>query len=249
MRITYATRPAPGAVNEDYVAAGPDWAVVLDGATAPPGVDSGCVHDVAWLVHRLAAALCVRLADEGGGSLPDVLAGAIKHVCAAHADTCDLANPDSPSSTVALTRWGRGRFECLVLADSPIALRLRDGSIRVVADDRLARLPGGPPYTLELVRARRNRPGGFWVASTSRAAAYEAVTATFPEDDVDAVAMPTDGVTRLIDDHGHTWAGLLDMLRSAGPDGAIGRVREAERRVTVPYGKRHDDATALLITR
>jgi hypothetical protein len=249
MRITYATEPAPGAVNEDYVAAGPDWAVVLDGATAPAGVDSGCVHDVPWLVHRLAAALAARLAGEPGGSLADVLAAAIKHVCAAHADTCDLANPDSPSSTVALARWGGGRLECLVLADSPIAVRLRDGSLQLVTDDRLAGLPGGPPYTLGLVRSLRNRPGGFWVASTSQAAAYEAVTATFATGEVDTVALLTDGVTRLVDDFGHTWPGLLDGLRTAGPHGMIDRVREAERAKTTSHGKRHDDATALVIAR
>jgi hypothetical protein len=43
--------------NEDYAAAGPDWAIVLDGATHFDGVDTGCIHDVPWLVRRLAAAL------------------------------------------------------------------------------------------------------------------------------------------------------------------------------------------------
>jgi hypothetical protein len=247
--ITFATRAAPGVVNEDYVAAGPDWAVVLDGATAPAGVDSGCVHDVAWLVHRLAAALSAGLAGSTGESLGDVLAAAIKQVCAAHADTCDLANPDSPSSTVALARWGRGRLECLVLADSPIVVHLRDGSIAVVEDDRIMRLPGGPPYTLELVRAQRNRPGGFWVASTSQAAAYEAVTATFPEEEVDAVAMLTDGVTRLIDRYRRTWRDVMEELRTGGPDHVIDLVRAAELAEPAGRGKAHDDATALLVTR
>jgi hypothetical protein len=250
--ITFATRAAPGVVNEDYVAAGPDWAVVLDGATAPAGVDSGCVHDVAWLVHRLAAALSAGLAGstgEAGESLGDVLAAAIKQVCAAHADTCDLANPDSPSSTVALARWGRGRLECLVLADSPIAVHLRDGSIAVVEDDRIMGLPGGPPYTLELVRAQRNRPGGFWVASTSQAAAYEAVTATFPESGIDTMALLTDGVTRLVERHGHTWRDLIGELRTGGPDHVIGLVRAAERAAPAAYGKVHDDATALVVAR
>lgn len=246
-RIGYSTQAAPGAVNEDYVTAGPAWAVVLDGATAPAGVDSGCVHDVAWLVHRLAGALSARLAADDAGSLADILAGAIKQVCSAHADTCDLANPDSPSSTVAMTRWGRGRFECLVLADSPIAVRRTDGSIEVVADDRIMGLPGGPPYTLELVRAQRNRPGGFWVASTSQAAAYEAVTAAFTEDEVDTVALLTDGVTRLVERYGHSWKNLLDELRGSGPDHVIGLVREAERAAPASHGKRHDDATALVI--
>jgi hypothetical protein len=248
-QVGYATRAAPGAVNEDYVVAGPGWAVVLDGATAPAGVDSGCVHDVAWLVHRLAAALSARLAAESAGGLPDVLAEAIKDVCAAHGDTCDLANPDSPSSTVAIARWDRGELECLVLADSPVVVRRTDGSVVVVEDDRLMRLPGGPPYTLETVRSHRNRPGGFWVASTSRAAAYEAVTATFRWEDVDTVALLSDGVTRLVERFGHTWPDLLRQLRSAGPGRVIDLVREAELAAPAARGKPHDDATALVVTR
>ena len=245
--ISYSTRPAPGGVNEDYVTAGPGWAVVLDGATAPSGVDSGCVHDVPWLVRHLAGALSARLATGAGESLADVLAGAIEQVREAHGGTCDLANPDSPSSTVAMTRWGRGSFECLVLADSPVAVRRADGSVEVVEDDRVMHLPGGPPYTLELVRAHRNRPGGFWVASTSLTAAYEAVTASFPEDEVDMVALLTDGVTRLVERYGHTWEGLLGELRESGPDHVIDLVRAAERAAPPRPGKRHDDATALVI--
>lgn len=246
-QISYATRPAPGVVNEDYVTAGPGWAVVLDGATAPAGVDSGCLHDVAWLVHRLAAALSARLAAGSPGPLADVLAAAIKEVCAAHADTCDLANPDSPSSTVAMVRWGEGHVECLVLADSPVVVGHADGAVTVVDDDRIMRLPGGLPYTRELVRSQRNRPGGFWVASTSRAAAYEAVTATFPEEDVAAVAVLTDGVTRLVERYGFTWPDLLGELRRSGPDHVIDLVRQAERAAPASRGKPHDDATALII--
>jgi hypothetical protein len=248
-QVRFATRAAPGVVNEDYVVVGPGWAVVLDGATAATGVDSGCAHDVAWLVHRLAAALAVRLAADDAGTLPDILAGAIKQVCAAHADTCDLANPDSPSSTVAVARWSGGELECLVLADSPVVVRRRDGSVAVVADDRLDRLPGGPPYSRELVRTHRNRPGGFWVAGASRAAAYEAVTATFPWAQVEGFALLTDGVTRLVERFGHTWAGLLDALWRDGPDHVIDLVRAAERAAPATFGKTHDDATALVVTR
>jgi len=93
-----ATRP-----NEDYAAAGPDWAIVLDGATHSDGVDTGCIHDVPWLVRHLAAALTEQMIT-GEASLPDALARAIETTCAAHADSCDLTNPDSPSSTVAMVR-------------------------------------------------------------------------------------------------------------------------------------------------
>lgn len=248
MQITYATQAAPGTVNEDCVVAGPDWAVVLDGATAPAGVDSGCVHDVAWLVRRLAGALGARLAEAAGGSLPDLVADAIGQVCASHAGTCDLANPDSPSSTLAVTRRRGGRVECLVLADSPIAVRGRDGSLQVVEDDRLAHLPGGRPYSLEQVRAHRNRQGGFWVASSAPEAAHQAVTAALPESEVDQVAMFTDGVTRLIDHYGYDWPGLFETVRTGGPAHVIGLVRQAERARPIPGAKPHDDATALLAT-
>lgn len=249
MAVAYATRPAPARpVNEDYVLAGPEWAVVLDGATAADGVDTGCVHDVAWLVRRLARALAVRLAGAGDRSLAGLLAEAIDEVRAAHGGSCDLANPDSPSSTVAMTRRRDGVFECLVLADSPIVFRRRDGSVRVLDDDRLERLPGGRPYTPAHVRAHRNRPGGFWVAGGVPEAAYEAVTATVPVPEVDTVTMFTDGVTRLVEHYGHDWPDLLDALRARGPGHVIELVRAAERARPPAGAKPHDDATALLIT-
>ncbi|GAA4601374.1 protein phosphatase 2C domain-containing protein [Actinoallomurus liliacearum] len=248
MQITYATQAAPGTVNEDCVVAGPDWAVVLDGATAPAGVDSGCVHDVVWLVRRLAGALGARLAEAADCSLTDLVADSIEQVCASHAGTCDLANPDSPSSTLAVTRRRDGRVECLVLADSPIAVRGRDGALHVVEDDRLSHLPGGRPYTLEQVRTHRNRQGGFWVASSVPEAAHQAVTAVFPASEVDQVAMFTDGATRLIEHYGYDWPRLLEVLRDGGPAHVIGLVRRAERARPISGAKPHDDATALLAT-
>lgn len=248
MDLTYRTEPAPGARNEDYVIGGPDWCVVLDGVTRPPGVDTGCRHDVPWLVRRLGAALATGLATSSA-PLTDILAEAITATCAAHAGTCDLANPDSPSSTVAIARRRDDRLECLVLADSPIVVRHGDGSISLIADDRTARLPGGRPYPIELVRAHRNRPHGFWVASTAPQAAYEAVTGSFPLQDVAGAGIFSDGVTRLVEWYGHTWARLMDRLEREGPGRLIRSVREAERARRPPYGKRHDDATAVLIRR
>ena len=58
---------------------------------------------MAWLVGQLAAALVKQLII-GRVGLPQALAAAIEATCAAHADSCDLANPDSPSSTVAMVR-------------------------------------------------------------------------------------------------------------------------------------------------
>jgi hypothetical protein len=243
VQISFSTRAGSRRANEDHVVCGPDWAVVLDGATPVPGTDSGCRHGVPWLVHRLAAALAGRLTLGGPGSLAATLAAAIGEVRDAHAGTCDLANPDTPSSTAALARVRGGVLEYLVLCDSPIVLRRADGGIELIADDRLARLPGGRPYPPGLVRAHRNRPGGFWVASTDPAAADQAVTGSTDLATVKDAALVTDGVTRLADWYGYGWTEILATLAGQGPDALLDLVRAAERADPRPRVKRHDDAT------
>ncbi len=246
MQISHATESSPGQPNEDLVAAGPDWAVVFDGATPAPGVSSGCIHDVPWLVRRLAAALIARLTLAGPAPLAPLLAAAIGEVRDAHADRCDLENPDSPSSTVSVVRI-RDSLEYLVLCDSPILLRHPGGQLTQLTDDRISRLPGGRPYRIELVREQRNRPGGFWVASTDPDAAYHAVCGTVSLDSVTDVALFTDAVTRLADWYGYSWHDVFAQLRDAGPAGVIRVLRAAERAYPHPHAKQHDDATAVHI--
>ncbi|MFD5113455.1 hypothetical protein ACFWNG_14215 [Streptomyces sp. NPDC058391] len=65
-------------------------------------------------------------------SLSALLAEAIEQVTDNHRDTCDVADPISPSATVAI------------------------------------------------LRANRNRPGGFWVAKDDPRAADEAITGSCP---------------------------------------------------------------------
>jgi Protein phosphatase 2C len=243
VQISHATDAAPGRPSEDLVLTGPDWAVVLDGATPWPGVASGCVHGVRWLVQRLGAALGTRLLASDADPLPDLLAGAIGEVRSAHGGRCDLDNPDSPSATAALARVRAGRLDYLVLCDSPVVLRRRTGHLTVIADDRLARLPGGRPYTVEQVRSHRNAPGGFWVASTRPEAAGHAVRGSVPSAVVTDAVLCTDGVARLAEWYGYSWTDVFDLLARDGPAALIGRVREAERARPHPGAKQHDDAT------
>ncbi|MFI6507638.1 protein phosphatase 2C domain-containing protein [Streptosporangium sp. NPDC050855] len=250
MRISYETVAAPGRPhNEDHVIAGPTWVAVLDGATAPAGVDSGCEHDVPWLVAQLGSALTHRLATRPGESLPDLVAAAIRATMAAHADTCDLTDPDSPSSTMAVLRRRDDLVDYLVLCDSPIALRRTDGTLTVVDDDRTGHLPGGRPYSLDLVRRSRNRPGGFWVASTEPEAAYEALSGSVEASTVSGALLLTDGVTRLMEWYGHPWEQLVDTAATDGPGELIRWVRREEQGRGAPsFAKRHDDATAAWIS-
>jgi Protein phosphatase 2C len=242
--VDFATEATPGLENEDFVVAGPEWAVVLDGATPRQGVDSGCTHGPAWLVRRLGGELAGRLASQGAEPLADVLAEAIKATAEAHKGSCALDNPDSPSSTVALLRWSGNAVEWLALADSPLLLDVGT-EVRVVRDNRVDELPS---YTTEAVRAARNSPGGFWVASTRPEAAYQALTGK--TQGVRRAALLSDGAARLVERFGLLeWEELLDLLETEGPREVILRTRkvEEEQRVEGARGKRFDDATAVLV--
>jgi hypothetical protein len=247
MLVTFASQPSPGrAVNEDLAMAGSHFAFVLDGATAPTGVDSGCRHDVAWYVARLGGELArLLLRSAPAPALPDVLAEAINRVGAQHASTCDLANPASPSSTVSILRETADGIDYLVLADSPLVLRGVDGDVTAVHDNRPDQMLG---HTVESVNEHRNVPDGFWVAGTRPEAAHEAVTGNRPAGTIACAGIFSDGASRLAERHGMTWAGLLDLLETDGPARVIARVRAADERVApgTYRGKRHDDATALL---
>jgi len=244
VQVSYVSEATPGRENEDFVAAGPGWVVLLDGATSPPGVDGGCRHGPAWLVRRLGGRIAALLALEDGKPLPDLGAEAIKVTGEAHTATCDLRNPDSPSATVSLLRRRGDAVQWYVLADSPIVMDV--GEVRVFRDDRVDHLPG---YTLEDVRRHRNRPGGFWVASTRPEAAYEGLSGEVPVEGLRRAAVLSDGASRLVERFGRMgWEDLLRLLDEEGPRELVRRTREAEAvEPAGPRGKRHDDATAVLV--
>ncbi|AIG81361.1 Hypothetical protein AJAP_42985 (plasmid) [Amycolatopsis japonica] len=250
MQVTYATEPSPepGRVNEDYVLAGPDWVVVLDGATAPAGIDSGCDHSVAWYVRHLAAALGQELTEPPDLNLRAVLSNAIMTVHREHADFCDLTNNASPSATVAIVRLVDDELDYLVLADSPIVLE--DGTVLV--DDRTSHLTD---YSREGIEAARNSPGGFFVAQADPHVVDEAIVGSVPISQAGEFAILTDGASRYTDllELGD-WGALRTALATHGPRWLIERVREAEY-ASPPVGdpvsgrrfKPHDDATAVLV--
>jgi hypothetical protein len=267
MQVTLASRRSPDATsNEDFLAATARAVVVIDGASVPPELGTGCAHGTAWFSHRLGTQLLALLTSQPDHSPADNLAQAITDVAALHADTCDLDHPGTPSATVAILREQADTVDYLVLGDTTILLE-QPTRIRVFTDDRLERVAavqhdamhqqatGSTAHArsfAQLVteqRRHRNHPDGFWVASTDPAAAQHALTDTVARDSLHRAAVLSDGATRLVDRFGLLdWSSFLTILAEQGPDAIIQQVRAAEHGdpdgQRWPRGKRHDDASA-----
>ncbi|GAA2357485.1 protein phosphatase 2C domain-containing protein [Saccharopolyspora halophila] len=193
-------------------------------------------------MHRLGGELA-RLLTISDAPLADLLAEAIERTCSAHADTCDLANPSSPSATATVLRL-RAETEYLVLADSPLVLEI-DGEVRTIIDDRLDHLPD---RALDTVTRLRNHPDGFWVASTEPEAAHQARHGTLPP--FGRAALLTDGASRQVELFAKaTWPTLLDLLTEHGPEELLTQVRRSEVTTPPSRAKPHDDATAICWSR
>ena len=254
MDTSYVCQAAsPQRPNEDYVLATDRFVIVLDGATEPAGVDSGCVHDVPWLVAHLAANLASELVRQPHGALVDVLREGIAATMRDHAGECDLRNPDSPSSTVAILRCDveaetdtkAKSVDYIVLGDSAIVIERGDGELLVAHDDRTAHLVD---YSLAGVSRARNTEEGFWIASNRPDAAEKAVAGSLPLAEVTRAALMTDGITRLVERYGWSWLDVLERMDKCGAGQVVADVR-AEELASPPgayRGKVHDDVTAVL---
>jgi hypothetical protein len=245
MRVAAATAPGSAEVpNEDAVCFSENVAAVVDGVTAPAGLETGCQHGTPWYANQLASEL-VAVSSDTGRDLQTALSLAISRVADLHRESCDLTAVGTPSATVALVRQREQGAEYLVLSDATVAIRA-DGALTVVTDDRLAELLTEPRRAVqsapadseireqrlhELVTAQRklrNVPGGYWLAGAIPEAAEHALTGSVAARTVRAVVM-TDGAARLVDMfHACSWAGAIDALAANGPESWIEHVRQLE---------------------
>jgi hypothetical protein len=268
MRVVLATAPArPDMENEDFAAVTSSAAVLLDGAGIPAGLESGCVHGVAWFARTLGTALLAEMSGPAASSLTGCLRDAIRRVRLLHEGGCDLSHPGSPTATVVAIRPRAGQLEHLVLADSSLVLTGTDGGTRVVTDRRLDEVCGPLRAALDRVpmsdvrRAAafrdhiqavsrlRNTPGGFWVASADPAVAEQALTGRSPLRGLASALLLSDGASRLADLFGLVSFALAALAARDGPAELIRQVRTAE--AADPAGERWkrskalDDATAV----
>jgi hypothetical protein len=265
VQVRTATSPGHGRPNEDFVGAASGVAVLLDGVGIP-GTERLCRHGVAWYAHTLGAELLDGL-SRGAGPV-DALADAIGSVAGRHRDTCDLSDPSSPQATVAVLRIADGRADFLVLADAFVVLAPRDGVPRVLTDPRDVEVnrecsslldglaEGTADYQRayraagEALRARRNRPGGYWIAKDDPGVAAEAVTGSVSLRDLAGVGLLSNGAARAVDPYRLAgWPAVVGLLRTGGPDALVDRIRRAEAAalagtMPLPGFVSPDDATA-----
>lgn len=227
-RVVLATEPGtPGWPNEDFAAAAPGAAVLLDGATTiPRGTDTGCRHGVAWYAAALGATFLAAITATPAVPLAAALAAAIADVRARHEASCDLTSPATPAATVTALRPEPGGVAYLALSDSTVA-----------ADYG----PGLPPVIISTPHR---------AAGADPAVAARARTGILPLDGLRGVALLSDGATRITDRFGLLgWPAVLDILRTSGPAELISQVRQAEASdpdaERWPRVKLNDDATAL----
>jgi hypothetical protein len=221
-----ATDPgSPPWPNEDFAAAAPGAAVLLDGATTLAGTDTGCVHGVAWYARSLGTALLARMTAVPLVPLPEALAAAARDVRAGHEGRCDLSRPTTPGATVTAVRDEPGGISYLVLSDSSLA----------------ADYDGRPPQVIT---------DGHGAIRADPAAARAARTGILARTGLRGIALLSDGATRITDRYGLLgWPAVLDIIRSDGPGELISQVRQAE--AADPDGRRwprrkvRDDATVL----
>jgi hypothetical protein len=254
MRVTMTSAAArSGHPNEDFTCATSTAAVLIDGAGIS-GTESICRHGVAWYASRLGGSLLGLLSLVRDRSLSALLAEAISQVTDDHRDTCDVANPISPSATVAILRLSDGLAEHLVLGDSVLVLDRAGDAPLVVSDPREVIISRSYESALEAanenseryhrvlrdLRANRNRAGGFWVAKDDPAAADEAITGSCPISALTGAVLLSNGASRVVDRFQLAdWPGVIAVLASSGPAEVIHRVRQAEERHAVAP----DDAT------
>jgi hypothetical protein len=228
MRIALATDPGtPGWPNEDFAAAAPGAAVLLDGCTTTPrGASTGCLHGVAWYARTLGTVFLAAITADPPALLGDALAGAVAEVRARHEYTCDLANPRTPAATVTAVRAGQDGFDVLVLSDSSVVADYGEGRDPVVLTDTHR------------------------AASADPDAVRQAQTTVLASAGLHGIALLSDGAARITEVYQVIgWPALVAVLRDEGPARLIRRVRAAEDSdpdgARWPRSKARDDATAL----
>jgi transcriptional regulator with XRE-family HTH domain len=256
--VTTAERPAASQPSQDRIFTIPNAVIVLDGASHPDPTP----RDGGWMAEQIGHQVHARLSNDPQVELTVAVADAIATAARTHV----LAPGTSPSTTISIARWDHDTVDVLVLCDSPVVVIDKAGNVHEVTDDRLRDVtgqvdrpagyltdPDGWRAIVAHQQQHRNTPDGYWVAEANPDAAYHAVTRSWPLDEVTAVMVMTDGVSKAVDTYGiwPTWLDAYELARH-NPATFIDTIHDAEHGdpdgTRWPRSKRHDDKALAVIT-
>lgn len=263
-------------VNEDYVAVGLTYAVLLDGASGITGTRVLPHHsgsDAQWFSHFVGGRICEYL---------DASRGIVDSIRLAVDDSRDYIgehgvtdNEDlHPSSTLVAVSVAGDLVDIVSLGDSPVFIGLKDGSLATMSDSRIAELDQaavdamvdrsrGRAMTgvqkraavndiLLVNRQLKNKPDGYWILDPSGVALEHLNVMQFSVEAIDYVCAMSDGLERAFDLFGLADpAAFLATATRESFDELIVRLRAEERQDPdfdrYPRLKMHDDATCFML--
>lgn len=263
-------------VNEDYVAVGSTYAVLLDGASGITGTRVLPHHsgsDAQWFSHFVGGRICGYL-DASRGVIDSIrLAVDDSRVFIGEYGVTD--NEDlHPSSTLVAVSVAGDLVDIVSLGDSPVFIGLKDGSLVTMSDSRIAELDQAAVDAMvnrsrgramtgvqkraavnDILLANRqlkNKPEGYWILDPTGVALEHLNVMQFSVEAIDYVCAMSDGLERAFDLFGlaDPAAFLADLTRESF-DELLVRLRAEERQDPdfdrYPRLKMHDDATCFML--
>lgn len=210
-------------VNEDYVAVGSTYAVLLDGASGITGKRVLSHHsgsDAQWFSHFVGCRICEYL---------DASRGIVDSIRLAVDDSRDYIGEHGvtdneelfPSSTLVVVSVSGDSVDIVSLGDSPAFIGFKDGSLVSMSDARIAELDQTAVGVMidrshgrvmsgvqkraavnDILLANRqlkNRPEGYWILDPTGVALEHLNVRRFSVKDIDYVCAMSDGLERAFD--------------------------------------------------
>lgn len=263
-------------VNEDYVAVGSTYAVLLDGASGITGTRVLPHHsgsDAQWFSHFVGGRICEYLDASRG--IVDSIRLAVDDSRGYIGEHGVTDNEDlHPSSTLVAVSVADDLVDIVSLGDSPVFIGLKDGSLVTMSDSRIAELDQAAVDAMvdrsrgramtgvqkhaavnDILLANRqlkNKPDGYWILDPSGVALEHLNVMQFSVEAIDYVCAMSDGLERAFDLFGlaDPAAFLADSTRESF-DELLVRLRAEERQDPdfnrYPRLKMHDDATCFML--
>lgn len=275
-KAKFSCSAAGNQVNEDYVAVGSTYAVLLDGASGITGKRVLPHHsgsDAQWFSHFVGGRICEHL---------DTARGIVESIHLAVEDSRDFIGKHGvtdneelfPSSTLVAVSVSGDSVDIVSLGDSPAFIGFKDGSFVTLSDARIADLDQtavdatvdrscGRAMTgmqkraavndiLLANRQLKNKPEGYWILDPTGVALEHLNVMQFSVEDIDYVCAMSDGLERAFDLFGlaNPAAFLADATRESF-DELLVRLRAEENLDPdfdrYPRLKLHDDASYFML--